>query len=222
MRYLPDVTLIAMASTNVEATVKALMYSCLRAEYGSVKLVSHYRPNLPYNIQHCYTEQTKDIDEWSYKAIYELPQHVDKGYALIVHADGFVVNPDSWRMDFYDYDYIGAPWPLPHDDFSYRDIHGNIVRVGNGVSLRSKKLMQLAIDLKLPWEPFHGFYNEDGFICAKNRHIYEANGMKFAPLDIAKYFSHEVPIPENEGIKPFVFHKWQGSNSVYPSFNNNI
>jgi hypothetical protein len=50
---------------------------------------------------------------------------------------------------------------LPSDDFSYRDIHGNIVSVGNSVSLRSKRLLELPIQLKLPWEPYHGFYNED-------------------------------------------------------------
>jgi hypothetical protein len=42
--------------------------------------------------------------------------------------------------------------------------------------------------------------------------------MKFAPLDIAKYFSHEAMIPEVKNIKPFVFHKWAGSNHIYPKF----
>jgi len=136
----------------------------------------------------------------------------------LVHADGFVVNPSAWRDEFLDYDYIGAPWPLPKDDFSYRDINGKIFRVGNSVSLRSKRLLDLPIKLNLPWEPYHGFYNEDGFICGKNRHIYEANGMRFAPLDVAKYFSHETMIPEVRNIKPFAFHKWAGSNRAYPKF----
>ena len=107
---------------------------------------------------------------------------------------------------------------MPTDNFSYRDINGKIVRVGNSVSLRSKKLLELPIKLNLPWEPFHGNFHEDGFICAKNRHIYESHGMRFAPLDVAKYFSHEAMIPEVKGIKPFVFHKWAGSNRAYPKF----
>jgi hypothetical protein len=42
--------------------------------------------------------------------------------------------------------------------------------------------------------------------------------MNFAPLDMAKYFSHEAMIPEIKGIKPFAFHKWAGSNRNYPRF----
>ena len=72
--------------------------------------------------------------------------------------------------------------------------------------------MDLPNKLGLEWKSFHGFYNEDGFICAMNRHIYEENGIKYAPLEVAKYFSHEAPIPEINGITPFGFHgkgsKW--------------
>jgi glycosyltransferase involved in cell wall biosynthesis len=216
---LPNVTLVAMATRNVEETLQALNYSCRGVEYGSVKLLSHYTPYcLDKNIEFIRIDKIKSIDDWSYKIIYQLNQYIDTEFALLVHADGFVVNPSSWRDEFLDYDYIGAPWPLPTDNFSYRDAHGNIVRVGNSVSLRSKRLLELPIRLNMPWEPFHGYWNEDGFICAKNKHIYEAEGMKFAPLDVAKYFSHEAMISEVKGIKPFAFHKWAGSNQNYPRF----
>jgi glycosyltransferase involved in cell wall biosynthesis len=216
---LPNVTLVAMATRNVEETLQALNYSCKGVEYGSVKLLSHYTPyGLEKNIEFIRIEKIKSIDDWSYKIIYELNQYIDTEFALLVHADGFVVNPSSWKNEFLDYDYIGAPWPLPKDNFSYRDTYGNIVRVGNSVSLRSKRLLELPIKLNMPWEPFHGYWNEDGFICVKNKHIYEANGMKFATLDVAKYFSHEAMIPEVKAIKPFMFHKWAGSNQIYPKF----
>jgi hypothetical protein len=55
-------------------------------------------------------------------------------------------------------------------------------------------------------------------ICVNNRHIYKENGMKFADIDVAKYFSHETMVPEVSGIIPFAFHKWSGSNSKYPKF----
>jgi glycosyltransferase involved in cell wall biosynthesis len=219
MLKLPGVTLIAMATRNVEETLQALFYSSRDIEFGSVRLVSHYTPyGLSDEVEFFKIDKCKSIDEWSYKIIYELNEYIETEFALLVHADGFVVNPSSWRDEFLDYDYIGAPFPLPSDDFSYRDIHGNIVRVGNSVSLRSKRLLELPIKLQLPWEPYHGFYNEDGFICAKNRHIYESNGIKFAPLEVAKYFSHEAMIPEVKNIKPFAFHKWAGANRNYPKF----
>lgn len=216
---LPNVTLVAMATRNVEETLKALVYSCKEIEFGRVKLLSHYTPyGLATNIEFTRIEKIKSIDDWSYKIVYDLSQHIDTEFALLVHADGFVVNPSEWKDEFLGYDYIGAPWPLPTDDFSYRDIDGNIVRVGNSVSLRSKRLLDLPRKLNLPWESYCGFYNEDGFICVKNKHLYEAEGMKFASLEVAKYFSHEAMIPEVRNIKPFVFHKWAGSNSIYPKF----
>ena len=48
-----------------------------------------------------------------------------------------------WREEFLDYDYIGAPWPLPPegDTTTYRDRDGNICRVGNSAGIRSKRLM---------------------------------------------------------------------------------
>lgn len=219
--HLPDVTLVAMATRNVEETLSGMEYSCRGVKFGAVKLLSHFSPpgmsRIP-GLEFSRIGKVKDIDEWSRQIIYDLGAHIKTEFALLVHADGFVVNPSSWRKEFLDYDYIGAPWPLPTDDFSYRDVNGNIVRVGNSVSLRSKRLLDLPVKLNLPWEPFHGYYNEDGFICVKNKHIYEANGMKFAPLEVAKYFSHEAMIPEVQGIKPFVFHKWEGTNSAYPRY----
>ena len=91
----------------------------------------------------------------------------------------------------------------------------------NSVSLRSKRLMEFPKKANLKWErDEEGFYNEDIFICCTNRHLFEAEGMKWAPLDVAKYFAHEHPIPEVQGITPFAFHKWWGANEQYPVFKN--
>jgi hypothetical protein len=48
--------------------------------------------------------------------------------------------------------------------------------------------------------------NEDGNICVHNKHLFEMNGCKIAPVEVAKYFSYESPVPENQGIIPFGFH----------------
>lgn len=216
---LPTVTLVAMATRDVDATLQALRYSMRGVNFGSVKLISHYTPfGLDADIEFFRINKITSIDEWSYKIVYELNNYVTTDFALLVHADGFVVNPEEWRKEFLEYDYIGAPWPLPRDDFSYRDKFGNLIRVGNSVSLRSKRLLELPTKLPISWEPDNGFFNEDGFICVKNRHLFEAARMKFADLNIAKYFSHESMIPEVRGIRPFAFHKWMGSNSKFPKF----
>lgn len=219
MLDLKNTTLVALTSIKLEKTIKALEYSCRGINFGAVKLISDRRPeNMPLYIQHEECPQMSNIDEWNYAAIYELPQHVDTEFVILIHDDGFIVNPSSWTDDFLEYDYVGAPYPLPTDNFSYRDINGEIIRVGNSVSLRSKKLIDLAVDLDLEWKPFHGYYNEDGFICVNYRHKYVENGCIFAPIDVAKCFSHESMIPEVQGIKPFAFHRHWGTNRIYPNF----
>ena len=222
MLKLPNVTLIALTSIKYTETIKALVHSCKDIEFGAVKLVSDLYPSgLPAFIQHENCPKMSNIDEWNYAAIYELPKHVDTEFCILIHDDGFIVNADSWRDEWLDYDYIGAPWPMPNDDFSYRDINDELIRVGNSVSIRSKKLLDLPIELDLEWKPFHGYYNEDGFIAVNYRHVYKEHGCKYAMLDEAIHFSHEVMIPEIKGIKPFAFHKWAGTNKDYPEFKPN-
>ena len=214
MIELPNVTLVTMTSVDIDGAIKALENSSKNINFGDIVLISHEKPKeLPSSINFGLIDRMDNVNQYSYNMIYKLGDYVNTEYALVVQSDGYVVNPDMWSDDFLNYDYIGAPFPLPNDDFSYRDVNGEIFRVGNGgFSLRSKKLIDLPNKLGLEWRPFHGFYNEDGFICAMYRHIYIENGIKFAPLDVAKYFSHETYIPEINGIVPFGFHgktsKW--------------
>jgi len=219
MLKLPNITLIALTSVRIPETIKALEYSCKNIEFGEVKLASNVKPdNLPDFIIHEDTPKSSNIDEWNYNIIYNLPNHIDTDFCILIHDNGFVVNPESWRNEFLEYDYIGAPWPIPNDDFSYRDINGNLIRQGNSVSLRSKKLLDIPNKLNLEWKSFNDFTNEDGFICVNYRHKYLEEGCKFASIDVAKYFSHESMIPEIQGIKPFAFHNYLGSNKQYPKF----
>ena len=220
MLKLPCVTLVAMTSVNVPATIKALLYSTKQIEFGRTLLISHEKPaKLPQKINFAFTKGIiNNIDKWCYEIIYELHKYIYTDYALLIHSDGFVVNPSKWNNQFLKYDYIGAPFPLPQDSYSYRDLYGNIIRVGNSVSLRSRKILKLPTDLNLRWERHHGYFHEDGFLCCKNKHILEKNGIKFAPIEVAKNFSHEAMIPEIKRIKPFAFHKWEGSNKFYPNF----
>ena len=156
--------------------------------------------------------------------VYELADYIDTDYVLLVHYDGFVVHPESWQDRFLEYDYIGSPWPVPAPGTKhcYHDAYGNLCRVGNSVSLRSRRLLEFPRRAKLPWEKDEdGFYNEDIFICCMNKHRLEEAGMKIAPVEVAKYFGHEHPVSEVlEVDAPFVFHKWWGRNEQYPRFEN--
>ena len=150
------------------------------------------------------------MNDFNYKMIYEMHKHINTDFTLLVHYDGFAINPDMRRSEFLDYDYIGAPWPKNN---SLKDANGNICRVGNSVSIRSKRLMELPSKLNIPFEPaYKELYNEDLFICVKSKHIFESDGMQFAPLETAKYFAHEAVIPEIKSIRPFAFHDYFGNN----------
>lgn len=225
MLELKQITLAAMTSVNIKATIRAMQYSMRGITFGDVVLITHRKPfSLPSDIRFARIEKLRNIDDFNFHMVYDLGDYIHTDYALIVHADGFVVHPEMWRDEFLDYDYIGAPWPLPAegDTTTYRDINGNICRVGNSVSIRSKRLMQFPKKANVPWVGVYAYgkmwYHEDGFLCCQIRHLLEAEGMRIAPLDVAKYFSHETPIPEIEGITPFCFHKWMGANEQYPQF----
>ncbi|MEG1847571.1 MAG: DUF5672 family protein [Lachnospiraceae bacterium] len=218
---LPQVTLVAMTSVKVKATIQALQYSMRGIDFAETILITHRKPLfLPKEITYRQIDKLTDIDCFNYKTVYDMGDYIQTPFALLVHYDGFVVHPQMWQDKFLDYDYIGSPWPLPKegDTTTYRDIYGNLCRVGNSVSLRSKRLMDYPKQAQVPWVGEKGYFNEDGFICCKIRHLLEAEGMSIAPLEVAKYFGHENMIPEIQGITPFVFHKWYGSNAQYPKF----
>lgn len=220
MKKISNVTLVSVATTEVEATAKAIQYSVKELCFERVLLLSHYDPNPGDDVyEHIKIEPFNNVGEWGRFVVFELYKYIDTEYIILIHADGFIVNPSSWRDDFLEYDYIGAPWPLPKDSFSFRDYYGNIIRCGNSVSLRSKKMLMLPSKLNLDWESAdHGFFHEDGFLCVQNRHLLQAEGVRYAPLSTAVHFSRERTLSENKNIEPFLFHQWSGKNSKYPCF----
>lgn len=187
---LPSVTLTVLTNRDFARHKHAIDKSCEGIEFGAVKLI--------------WDEKCDSISKWNEKIIYELPNYISTTHALLIHADGYVIHPELWNEGWLEYDYIGAPWPLPLDDYSYRDARGDLVRVGNSVSLRSKKLMDLVATR--PMEFHYGNNNEDGQICCWERNWLEEQGCRFAPLSVAVHFSKEHEIPENVGVSTFAFH----------------
>lgn len=215
---LNNVTLISVSglsdTNSFNKILKAMKYSMSGLNYGDIKLLTANRTYSEQNDIKIIQIPELTYEEYNKFIVFELFKYVDTTHALIVQDDGFVINHKLWNPIFTEFDYIGAAFPLPRDNFSYRDRRGEIFRVGNGgFSLRSKKLLKLATELNLNWEPFHGYFNEDGWFCANHRHTYEENGCLFAPIEIAVHFSQEADIPEANEILPFGFHgKWSKFN----------
>ena len=214
---LDNVTLLALGSTKIEENIFALEYSQRGIDFAEVKFISHERPeNLPSTIKfEKYVGFEKiNYKEFSFYCIYKLVEHIDTEYVLMIHPDGYVINPDKWENEFLKWDYIGAAWPIRKD--AYIDPFGCHQRVGNGgFTLRSKKVLRVPQIEQIPFEvnqgTFYkhmnaGSYNEDGNICVHNRHLFEKHGVKFAPVEVAVRFSQELYVPEAEGVTPFGFH----------------
>lgn len=194
MIKLPQVTLIAITGLDYKtySHAQALKKSSEQIEFGAVKLIQ--------------LAEIVDINSWNKTVVYELWKYVETTHALLIHDDGYVIHPELWNPEWLDLDYIGAPWPLPQDNYSYRGIYGKIQRVGNSVSLRSKRLMQLPTELNLEWKSYYGNTNEDGFLCVHNRHLLENAGCQFASFEQALIFGKEHELPENKDLKTFCFH----------------
>ena len=225
MLDLSRVTCFAIDNTNrIEETIKALHTCKNGANFGEVKLVTtpnyvnKYKDECAVDgiLVHEQIKPLTNIDEYNYYILYHLHKHITTEFCLLIQDHAFIINPDAWREEFFSYDYIGAPWPIR--DRAYITPYGEHQRVGNGgFSFRSKKLLEVP---RVQWIPFRvadvakDFYkmfggnntNEDGNICVHNKHLYEMHGCKIAPVEVAKYFSYESPVPENQGIIPFGFH----------------
>jgi hypothetical protein len=207
MVNLENVTLVSVTSVNLEKTISALNYSMRGINFGEALLLTD--KDVQSNNFKTIKIEPLDYVGYSKFIVYELHKHINTEFVLIIQNDGFVINPEQWDDNFFDYDYIGAPFPIPKpdDNISYRDPFGKLIRVGNGgFSLRSKKILELPSKLNLEWKPYFGYYNEDGFIAVHNRHILEENTCKFAPPHVAANFSIENETNETIGVKSFGFH----------------
>ena len=211
-------TLICVSGIKIEDALFALKTCADQIAFAAVKLIGVSEPStLPEGIafEKAENSQLDSIDEYSHYVLYDLWRHVETDHCLVVQADGYILNPDSWTDEFLDYDYIGAPWFI--SDSAYIDPFGKHQQVGNGgFSLRSKKLLTTPSRVDIPWDvnasDFYkhmgaGLLSEDGNICVHNRHLFEADGCRFAPLEVACKFSIENRLREHRGTKSFGFHK---------------
>lgn len=204
MRKLNDVTLVCASSVRIQASLMSLRYCMRQMEFESVKLITH-DPTVfsedDITVEPC--RWLTSTEAYSHFMIYDLHRHIQTKYCLVVQHDGFIINADAWDDDFYNYDYIGAPWPLL--DGHFLDPYGGVRRVGNGgFSFRSKKLLEVSAKEYVPFvgtthgdffkHHRDGYCAEDVVICIHNAPLYERHGCKFAPYEVACKFSRECTV----------------------------
>ena len=168
--YKPTLTIFTMSNKSDFILYEKVLDKC-------IKIMSDFSPKKLHLISNSREEYSKFITSGS------IPLETD--FVLVVQVDGFILNPSAWDNKFFEFDYIGAPWPHLEN------------RTGNGgFSLRSKKLNDALKDifLNIPEENYksENLYQEDVYICINKRKILEEKyGIKFAPFEIASKFSVE-------------------------------
>lgn len=123
-------------------------------------------------------------------------------WVMTIELDGFPIHPELWDNTFFEWDYIGAPWPASWPWAAEG-------RVGNGgCSFRSRRFIKAMRKVRAPK---YGECADTYWCCDPDiRKSVEADGCRYAPVDVAIRFSFETTIEEYPNWthdKSFAFHK---------------
>jgi len=219
--HLPQVTLCAVTSVNVAATIQALETSLAQVDVAAALLLtdSLVRPDHP-DITVVPIAPITSSRAYSDFILTQLVDYIKTSHCLVIQWDGHVLDASRWHPEFFDNDYIGASWP------QFCDGHD----VGNGgFSLRSRRLMRLCRD-----PAFLVSHPEDVAIARINRDWLEEQGMRFAPRALADRFAAERAgdvtasfgyhgawlMPQALGIEPFwtLYHELDDRSTIRHDF----
>ena len=174
---LDNVTLLGIAGVNSEVEkFKFARDVCLHyADFERVVILT----SIPELLEEKYTNRyvvdrikpMYNLDDVAKFFISDLHNYFDTDYVLTFQSDGFILNPDAWTDEFFDYDYIGAPWSdrgirtITDIRKILRDPGGNVsdgskqeIKIGSskayvvnnvgngGFSFRSKRLMKFVAE----------------------------------------------------------------------------
>ncbi len=200
---LPNVTLLAVTSIEIEQHQIALKISSHNIEFGAVKFLSSSLPEKKYSDIEYVSIPPMNRSDNNRFLMKDLYKYFKTSHCLFIQADSFVVNAGLWKEEFLEFDYIGAPWPneihiTPNPELSsgissplVLNMKENCVGSG-GFSLRSRKLLKTIAKINYDSLKFP-ILNEDLIIC---HYLYKEmidKGISFAPPELAAQFSIENP-----------------------------
>ena len=188
---LPDVTLLAATSIDIDQTQLAMRISLQNISFGAAKLLSSSPPKKKYSDIERVSIPPMNFLDYSRLIIEDLHKYFETSHCLIVQADSFVVNSDLWKDEFLEFDYIAAPWSdkIQVNPNLILNMKENVVGNG-GFSLRSHKLAKTTSKINFKSLKFP-IKSEDVVIC---HYLYKKmieKGIRFAPPELAAQFSME-------------------------------
>ena len=180
--HIKNTTLVCIDCKSYGDAIIALKKSMQQNSFDRVLFLTDLEFNIE-GVEVVMIPKIKSKEEYSKFVMHDLHKYIDTTYMLIVQGDGYIINGVLWDDKWFDYDYIGAPWPET-DGFT----------VGNGgFSFRSLALMKATSAMKDVLVPYHP---EDSVICRMFRPLYEHQyGFKFAPEEVAVHFAFECCQP---------------------------
>jgi hypothetical protein len=202
-----DITIVALhGNGGIEKELISLK-KCMAAMPGAQGLAITDKlvdTNIPQKLVH----QKLDHRQVSDFLMYCLFQYIDTEFALICQNDGWVLNANNWRDQWFEYDYIGG---LAHGaldptittfyngwrwvDFPEPGTKLENLRIlqNGGLSLRSRKYMEAPTKYGIVRgsQTHQMLLNEDVQMCCFMRPALESVGIKFAPNDEALLFGFE-------------------------------
>lgn len=195
---LPTITLLIADDIAPERARNVLEICKRHADFGAVKLLTSKEVEGAIKIP-----PLNSLIAYSVFMLTEAHKYVETEHCLVVQRDGFILNPESWKPEWLELDYVA---PL----FMQYDIVGS-----GGFSLRSKILMRRIAHEYPVWDGTQehaekmqtrlGYY-EDGVISFRHK-----KNFRFATLEQAAEFGqggNRNPLYYRE--KPFGFHRtWQ-------------
>jgi hypothetical protein len=171
---------------------KSLTYMVKYFNFHEIIFISCEDPQVD-GVRFIYTEPLSyfDYNKW---CLHSLSDYVNTDFGLLFQDDGFPLNPEMWRDEFMEYDYVGAPIKLPANILYKEELIG-----GGGFTLRSKKLMEFTKTIQYPDQ--YGFYpNEDTTIVVTYRDEMLERGLRICPHNIARHFVIQNAIDENHTL----------------------
>lgn len=174
---LNDTTLVIIDCVDVNRAIDALNICKYYTEFEDIKFLSSIENDNEHFIK---IDPLNSIREYSKFVLKDLNDFVNTNFVLIAQWDGFILNPNAWINEFFEYDYIGAPWVM----------RGRVVGNG-GFSLRSKKLLETVSNL-MKKQNFKITMPEDFIISGYLKETLIKNfNIKFPSIELADKFSVE-------------------------------